>query len=339
MEIIKVIEESGVEQQTALTLKESFLPFFEKAQEWAEKAKTLVVTDITQTREMRMAKEARLALRDIRIEADKKRKALKEDSLRYGKAVQGVYNVIEYLIVPIEKHLEDQEKFIQIQEAKRIELLKNEREEELRPFAEFVPFNLNLGMLSNEDYQKTLNGAKLQFQEKIDAERKAEKERNKKEKEEAEERERIRLENEKMKKEAEKREKELKAEMEKIAKEKLEAEKKLQKEREEAQRKLNEERKQREQLAAKIEADRITKEKAEKELQEKAAKEMKEKLEAEKKLAAAPDVEKLKLWAYEISKISVPDLKTESAKVLAVNVSELLVRVSNYILNNLEKIN
>ena len=58
---------------------------------------------------MQEARIARLALRDIRIQADKTRKALKEESLRYGKAVQGVYNVIEYLITPIEKHLEERE--------------------------------------------------------------------------------------------------------------------------------------------------------------------------------------------------------------------------------------
>ena len=114
-ELVRVINESGVEQSTALTLQSSFLPFFEQAEQWKIKAESLVVTDASQTREMKMAREARLALKDIRVSADKTRKALKEDSLRYGKAVQGVYNVIDYLIAPIEKHLEEQEKFPEIQ--------------------------------------------------------------------------------------------------------------------------------------------------------------------------------------------------------------------------------
>lgn len=120
-QLLQVITESGVEQTTAQSLQKAFEPFFAQANDWQEKAKGLVVTDESQTREMKMAREARLALKEIRVNADKTRKALKEDSLRYGKAVQEVYNVIEYLIVPIEKHLEEQEKFVERKEAERKE--------------------------------------------------------------------------------------------------------------------------------------------------------------------------------------------------------------------------
>ena len=195
-ELVQVIEGSGLEVATANYIKEQFIPFFDKAIEWRQKAEALVVTDISQTREMKMAREARLALKEIRVSADKTRKQLKEDSLRYGKAVQGVYNLIEYLIAPIEKHLQEQEDFVVIQEVKRKAEIKASREVELQPFAEFVPFGLNLGEMSEEDYVKTLNGAKLQLQAKIEAEQKAEAERIAREKAEAEERERIRIENE-----------------------------------------------------------------------------------------------------------------------------------------------
>ncbi len=208
-ELVKVVETSGVEPQTATTLKESFLPFFEQAEEWKRKAEALVVTDATQVHDMKMARTARLALKEIRVNADKKRKELKEDSLRYGKAVQGVYNVIEYLIAPIEKHLEDQEKYAEIQEAKRKAELNILRKNEIQPFVEFIPYELNLGELSEEVYLKTLNNAKILFQAKIEAEKKAEAERIAKEKAEAEERERIRIENKRLKAEAEAKEKQL----------------------------------------------------------------------------------------------------------------------------------
>lgn len=172
-ELVQVIEGSGLEVATANYIKEQFIPFFDKAIEWRQKAEALVVTDISQTREMKMAREARLALKEIRVSADKTRKQLKEDSLRYGKAVQGVYNLIEYLIAPIEKHLQEQEDFVVIQDVKRKAEIKASREVELQPFAEFVPFGLNLGEMSEEDYVKTLNGAKLQLQAKIEADQKA----------------------------------------------------------------------------------------------------------------------------------------------------------------------
>jgi type IV secretory pathway VirB10-like protein len=206
-QLVKVIDESGVEKQTAVILQESFMPFFQKANEWSEKAKTLIVTDVSQTREMAMARQARLALREIRIEADKVRKTLKEDSLRYGRAVQGVYNVIEYLIKPTEEYLEQQEKFVELQEAKRKAELKAVREMELQPLIEFVPYGINLSDMAEPDYQKLLNGAKLQMQQKIEEEAREKAAEEARIKAEKEEQERIRQENERLKKEAEEKEK------------------------------------------------------------------------------------------------------------------------------------
>jgi colicin import membrane protein len=326
-ELVKVVETSGVEPQTATTLKESFLPFFEQAEEWKRKAEALVVTDATQVHDMKMARTARLALKEIRVNADKKRKELKEDSLRYGKAVQGVYNVIEFLIAPIEKHLQEQEDFVAIAEAKRKAELKASREMEIQPFAEFVALGLNFGEMTDEDYAKTLNGAKLQLQAKIEAEQKSEAEKIAKEKAEAEERERIRIENERLKAEAEAKERQLaeerakaeaerKAIEEKARKEKEEAEKKAQverakaeaerkaieekarKEKEEAEKKaqverakqdaiLKAEREAKEKLEAELKAKAEAEQKARKEAEEKAAAELKAKQDAEKKAKAA----------------------------------------------------
>jgi len=176
-QIVKVITESGVEATTAKTLQDSFLPFFTQAQEWAEKAGQLVVTNASQVQLMKDARQARLMLKEIRVNADKTRKSLKEDSLRYGKAVQGVYNVIEYLIVPIEQHLEKQENFVKIQEAEQKAKLKLQREDELRTYAQYVPFGIDLANMTDEDYQKVFSGAKLQFEAAIEAKQRAEKER------------------------------------------------------------------------------------------------------------------------------------------------------------------
>jgi hypothetical protein len=330
-ELLQVVETSGLEQQTSNYIKEKFLPFFEQTEQWKKKANELIVTDVSQVHEMKMARTARLALKEIRVNADKTRKELKEDSLRYGKAVQGVYNVIEYLITPIEKHLQEQEDFIVIQEAKRKAELKSVREMELQPFAEFVPIGLNFGDMSEDDYQKTLNGAKLQLQQKIEAEQKAEAERLAKEKQEAEERERVRIENEKLKAEAEEKERlfqqerakadaERKALEEKARKDKAEADAKLQAEKE-AKEKLEKE------LRAKAEAER--KEKIE--LAAKEAAELKAKQEADRKAKSAPDKAKLIDIAVKIDNFELPDVKSEEAKSILIDVKTLLKKVSTYI--------
>ena len=61
LQVIDVIESSGLEPETTTDLKKRFLPFWEQANEWAERAKTLVVTDESQTAEIKMARVARLA--------------------------------------------------------------------------------------------------------------------------------------------------------------------------------------------------------------------------------------------------------------------------------------
>lgn len=324
-ELVQVITESGVEESTALTLQNSFLPFFEKAKEWKEKAESLVVTDVSQTREMKMAREARLALADIRIDADKKRKALKEDSLRYGKAVQGVYNVIEFLIKPIESHLLDQEKFAERQEEKRKAALKAERDAELLPYIEFVPYQVDLGELSDEGWQKLLSGVKLQAQAKIDAEKKAEEERIAKEKADDEERERMRVENEKLKAEAIEREKKA---QEELAEQKrlADIEKKKQddllaseKAKQDAERKLAEEKLAKERAErTKIEAELKAKQDAEIAEQNRKEQAEKERIAAEKKAAKAPDKDKLTAWVKGINEsVLIPLMSTHESGAVA----------------------
>ena len=329
--LLEVVETSQLEPQTALSIKDKFLPFFEQAEQWRVKAESLVVTDASQTHEMKMAREARLALKNIRVNADKTRKELKEDSLRYGKAVQGVYNVIEYLIAPIEKHLQEQEDFIAIQEAKRKAELKSSREIELQPFAEFVPVGLNLGEMSDEDYVKILNVAKIQMQAKIEAERKAEEDRIAREKAEAEERERIRLENERLKAEAEARAKELEEQRLKAEAERKALEEKARIEREAAEAKLRAEAEARAKAEAELKAKQEAEQKAIRDEELRKAAELKAQKEAERKAKAAPDKQKLQDLCVQINSISIPEMKTDDGLVIANSVRELLSKVVSFI--------
>ncbi len=364
-ELVKVIESSELKSETSNFIKEKFLPFFEQAEEWKEKARTLTVTDVSQIREMKMAREARLALRDIRINADKTRKTLKEDSLRYGKAVQGVYNVIDFLIVPIEKHLEEQEKFVEILEAKRKAELKAKREIELQPFEEFVILDLDLANMNEENYQKLLNGAKLQLQEKIDVEKKVEAERIEQERKEKlfanrqnqiapyaqfdfkigltlnmsdndfnvllidleKQKEKYDIEQERIRKENAKLKAEREAKEKQLEKERAEAE---------AKRKAIEEKAQKEKevIKAKLKAEREAREKSEAELKTKTENERKaklEKAEAERKARTAPDKIKLNELALTIDNIILPELKSEDGQKILENIKILLDKTSKYI--------
>ncbi len=199
---VEVLQNSGLEIQTREAIERQMLPFLDQANEWREKAEALVVTNETQIDLMKQAREARLALRSIRIEADKVRKNLKEDSLRYGKAVQSVYNLIEENITPIEKHLEEQEKFVEIQERKKMLALLEERQATVNAsgLREFIPdaFYTTLGAIGEEDFKSLMEGATLKFKAKVEADKIAKQKAEK----EAEERELLRKENERLRAQA-----------------------------------------------------------------------------------------------------------------------------------------
>lgn len=328
-----IIEESGLEKSKAQVLLEKFGNYFAIAAEWEKKAQTLVVTDVGQKTEMKMAREARLFLKEKRVDIEKTRKALKEQSLREGQTIDSIAKILTNLISPIETHLEAQERFAEIKEAKRVAALKLVREAEVLPYIEFLPMVMELGTMSEEDYGKLLNGAKLQKQAKEDAERKAEEDRVARIKAEAEERERIRLENERLRKEKEEADRIHRAEMEKMAMERAEAVKlenearmklqmQLEAEKEKA-RKIEEERQK--------EAQRLEFERKQEEMRlarEKKAAEMLAKV-----AAAAPDKKKLNDFAEMLDNLEYPKMSTPLA-IESINAAQEVIATLSVSLKN-----
>ena len=205
-------ETSGVEASDAEKLQKAFEPFLLRVNDWREKAMTIKVTNISQREEMAKAREARLILRDVRLNAEKTRKELKESALRYGQSIDAIARTIKTAIEPIEEHLEQQEKFAEIQLAKEREERRQQREFEFSPFAEFAPTHVDIYAVDDEEYAHILSVCKEMHEAK-----RIELERIQAEKDEAarlerEENERIRAENERLKQEAAAHEAALKAE-------------------------------------------------------------------------------------------------------------------------------
>ncbi len=302
-----IVKDSGLPKTKAEYILEKFQHYFKMAAEWEEKIKTMVVTDVSQTTEMEMARVGRLFLREQRIKIEKSRKELKEDVLREGKVIDGIANVLKALIVPIEEHLDKQEHFVENKakeeaERKRIEeeqkaeeerirqekilMLHNERKQIVLPYLQWWDWNLafaNLGELPEEDFKNIVSGLK---QKKDEYDKKQEE---------------IRIENEKLKIEKEraeldrkKQEEENRKEREKIEAEKKAIEEKARKDKEEAERLAREEKEKQEAEKKAIEEkaakDKAAQEKiiadqkaaAEKAKQESDAREQKLREEAEK---------------------------------------------------------
>jgi len=119
-----IVKSSGLEVEESKNIISMFGNYESMAKDWELKAKEIVVTDASQTTEMAMAKVARKKFSDLRIDVEKARKNMKEQSLRKGQAIDAVARFLVSLISPIEEHLRLQEDFIKIQDAKKAEELR-----------------------------------------------------------------------------------------------------------------------------------------------------------------------------------------------------------------------
>lgn len=122
---MKMIELEPAEvTQLAVVAKENSLP--------SEKARSLMMMFAPMARDAQalikqcegvtdagIARTCRLKLRDVRIRIENTRKTAKEDSMREGKAVDGMANVLKFIIEPVESRLSDCEKAEEIAAKKR----------------------------------------------------------------------------------------------------------------------------------------------------------------------------------------------------------------------------
>ncbi len=315
METIEVIiSKSGLPEPEKKTLKEKFIPFYKVTEEWSQKAKTIVVIDETQTDLMKQAREGRLFLKDKRNRIEDLRKELKEESLRKGQTIDLIAKTLKGLIEPIEDHLEKQEKYIEIKKALAIQELGAKRSEELLPYSSFVPTGVNLGTMTEDDYQKLLSMVKLAKTQKEEDDRKV-----------AEEAERIKqttdLHNtriclladcmfcipvdERKSNYGEMTNEEWISYFNKFTQIAIEEDRKR--------------------IKLQEENDRLRKIQLDKE------KEDKLRIANEKKLAKAPDKEKLLNLAQTFEEVELPEMKSDEGKAIQININILKGKLVNYI--------
>jgi len=330
----------GLETSAKTSLELAFNGFFERARDLKSEAEK--ITDPKEARALR------LKIKADRVEAEKTRKRLKEDSLRMGKAIDGANNIYLALVTPIEQAMEDIEKEEERKQQAKIAALRDQRAAELDELGATY-HGILLGSLTEDQWAELLQQSKDIFELRKERERKAEQERIAAEKKAAEEREAQRLENIRLKAEAEAREKEL-AEERRIAAEKFAA---VEKERKAAEEKARKEREEIEVKAAKERAEAFEKARIEAEARaraeaeakalrdaeikriadEKAADEAKAKAEQEaaKKAANAPDKAKLIAFAQIIRELKLPDVKSEQAESVRLEIESKVASFAKWI--------
>jgi hypothetical protein len=302
-ELAVLAQQSGLPATQAQSVLTEFTAFFTQAAEWEVKTRDLVITDASQTKEMGMAREGRLQLKEIRVNAEKTRKRLKEDILVKGRFIDAIYNLIEGVTQPIEKALLEKEKFVECQEEARRAAITADRIARISQYGEIYAQAFDVSILSDEAFELALANAKLAFEARVAAEAKAAEDAAKAEAEAAAERARIAEENIRLKAEAEKVEAERKEREAAIEAERKAADERTRKAQEaEAaarkalQEKLDAEAKAKAEEARRAEAERLIK------------------AEAERKAAAAGDREKVLAYIAVLDSHVVPETKSPEAK-------------------------
>lgn len=119
------------------------------------------------------AKRLRLDIARVRIDADKVRKEQKEQYLRAGNAIQGVYNILKFAVTDKEESLKSIEEYYKRIEEEKVKKLQAEREAELQRY-EVDGTQIDLGNMTDDVWSNFLTGSKANYEARVAAERKAE---------------------------------------------------------------------------------------------------------------------------------------------------------------------
>lgn len=259
-----------------------FDPLHAKACELVAQGSAISVTDATQVTEIKAARAARLKIRAVRLEAENSRKTAGEAALKRKQAIDGAARVIVDMCDEAERRLEELEKFAERAEAARKKALAESRAEALRAYPDaYRPDLVVLAGMTEDDWTKCLEGAKTAQEAADDRRRKAEEERKAADAQRAADAEKARA--------------ALAEANERAAKDRAA--------REESDRKAREEREAREKLE---------REAQEREAQARAQRE-REAAEA-RRLAAAPDATKLRVYAEQLLAVPMPECTTDEGR-------------------------
>lgn len=145
------------------TMREQFMPLVIQSPEDKAGAKRV--------------REARLTVKNERIAVEKTRKALKEDALRYGQAVDAEARRITAMLEPIEEHLEAQEQAIAAEVSRRAQAVEIAKREKLRLRMEALAANrstllpLDVAAMSDEQFDAELSRSATEYQAAQERER------------------------------------------------------------------------------------------------------------------------------------------------------------------------
>jgi len=167
-----------IEKSKAEAIRATFEPMVAMLQEFEDAYNSIVNASSKEiTKELiNAAKRLRLDIGKVRIEADKLRKEQKEEYLRAGKAIDAVNNILKWAVTDKENRLKEIEDYFEIQEQERLEKLQSDRVNKLSKYVEDAD-ERNLASMDEDVWDAYFGAKKKDYEDRIEAERKAEKDR------------------------------------------------------------------------------------------------------------------------------------------------------------------
>ena len=167
-------ELAGLDKSKAKQIEAVFAPMVKMLKEFEAVYDEIAALEINPDT-CKKAKRLRLDIAKVRIDADKVRKVQKEEYLRAGNAIQGVYNILKFAVADKEEKLKDIETHYERIEADKKKRLQVEREAELLKY-DVDGAALALGVMDDVVWNNFLSGTKANHEAMLEAERKAEQE-------------------------------------------------------------------------------------------------------------------------------------------------------------------
>lgn len=202
-ELAVILDEQGVSPESQKTLVEAFGGPFNEVGDILATYEKIVITDDSSIEDVLHAREYRLALKNARTTVERKRKELKEDSLKTGRAIDAVARFVKETIEPAERYLETQEKYKELKAAAQKAERLAARTAAISKFTDPDLYNLN--DMEEDAFQKVLIKLEQEAADAAAAERKALEEQEAAAKAERERQVKIQEENDRLQREAKER--------------------------------------------------------------------------------------------------------------------------------------
>lgn len=171
-----ILKEQHVPKAQADALIEAFGGPFNEVGEILADYQTIKVTDITDTEGMQTARTKRLALKKARTTVENKRKELKENIVKQGRAIDSVARFVKEVIAPAEEYLQLQEDFAKLEAKRQHEAMLADRREQLG-MRGAIPDRYNYEGMSNDEFTALLAELDAEAKRKADEAAAAEAER------------------------------------------------------------------------------------------------------------------------------------------------------------------